>query len=391
MKYQCNVCGHADLQDLVTLTQIPVYCNTLFDSEEAAKSILKADLDIKYCNHCDHIFNGAFNADHIDYMANYDASLDYSPHFQKYAKKLAEKLISAHKLVNKTVIEIACGQGAFLNRLAEMADNRYVGYDPSFDNRIKLNPRVKIRAEYFGEKETTDKIDAADVEQGDLVICRHALEHIGQPRGMIKNIADSHHDRPSLDAYFEVPNALFLVRDLSIWDFIYEHVSYFSPRSLCYLFEMVGFSLNECYEAYDGQFLSLHASLGKDEKPGLDSSRLEGSLEFIQPLRQHFDKLISKWNYFFADSTQKTVIWGAGSKCITFLNIVENGNHIAAIVDLNPNKRGKFTAGTGHPIISPEQLRDLKPDNVIIMNPIYRDEIEHQLRDMGLNPEIYLV
>ena len=35
------------------------------------------------------------------------------------------------------------------------------------------------------------------------------------------------------------------------------------------------------------------------------------------------------------------------------------------VVDINPHKHGQFLAGSGHEIVSPEFLREYKPDSVI--------------------------
>jgi hypothetical protein len=43
---------------------------------------------------------------------------------------------------------------------------------------------------------------------------------------------------------------------------------------------------------------------------------------------------------------------------------------------------------TGQRIIAPAFLEEYRPDVVIVMNPIYRDEIEHDLDRMALRPEI---
>jgi hypothetical protein len=45
-------------------------------------------------------------------------------------------------------------------------------------------------------------------------------------------------------------------------------------------------------------------------------------------------------------------------------------------------------AGTGQEIISPDFLKDYRPDLVIIMNSVYKQEIERDLAEMGLSPEI---
>lgn len=62
---------------------------------------------------------------------------------------------------------------------------------------------------------------------------------------------------------------------------------------------------------------------------------------------------------------------------------------IAYAVDINPIKTGTFMAGTGQEIVAPSFLQEYRPDVVIIMNPVYLDEITRDLHAMGLSPEIY--
>jgi hypothetical protein len=38
-------------------------------------------------------------------------------------------------------------------------------------------------------------------------------------------------------------------------------------------------------------------------------------------------------------------------------------------------KWGRFIAGSGQEIIEPSALRELRPDVIVLMNPIYREEI----------------
>jgi len=48
-------------------------------------------------------------------------------------------------------------------------------------------------------------------------------------------------------------------------------------------------------------------------------------------------------------------------------------------------------AGTGHEIVGPKALVDREPDVVVVMNPIYRDEIAHTLDELGLHPKLVTV
>jgi threonine dehydrogenase-like Zn-dependent dehydrogenase len=81
---------------------------------------------------------------------------------------------------------------------------------------------------------------------------------------------------------------------------------------------------------------------------------------------------------------RRVVVWGAGSKGVSFLNIFKNHGVIEFAVDINPNKIDKYIAGAGQRIVHPDFLKDYRPDNVIVLNQIYADEIRDRLRVMGV-------
>ena len=60
-------------------------------------------------------------------------------------------------------------------------------------------------------------------------------------------------------------------------------------------------------------------------------------------------------------------------------------------MDINTFRQGKFMAGTGQEIVSPDFLKQYKPDHIVIMNPIYIPEITAQVHAMGLRPNIVAV
>ena len=86
---------------------------------------------------------------------------------------------------------------------------------------------------------------------------------------------------------------------------------------------------------------------------------------------------------------KRAAIWGAGSKGVTFLNVLGAGDDVIPVaVDLNPAKHGRFVAGTGQHIVAPAELQDVLPDVVVVMNPLYRAEIGDALAALGLQPEL---
>jgi hypothetical protein len=105
-----------------------------------------------------------------------------------------------------------------------------------------------------------------------------------------------------------------------------------------------------------------------------------------------FKASTARWTDYFAQqqlNKRRIIVWGAGAKTVTFLNIVDpTGAVITHVVDVNLRKAGRFIGGSGQQIVEPSAVRELRPEVVILMNPIYRNEIASALHAVGLHPEL---
>jgi hypothetical protein len=55
------------------------------------------------------------------------------------------------------------------------------------------------------------------------------------------------------------------------------------------------------------------------------------------------------------------------------------------VVDINPRKHGMYVPGSGQQIVPPEFLKEYRPDAVIVMNSIYRNEIRSWTTALGVD------
>ena len=51
------------------------------------------------------------------------------------------------------------------------------------------------------------------------------------------------------------------------------------------------------------------------------------------------------------DNGRRVVLWGGGSKGVTFLNMKGDRDKIEYVIDTNPRKHGKYIPGTGQKIV----------------------------------------
>jgi hypothetical protein len=91
----------------------------------------------------------------------------------------------------------------------------------------------------------------------------------------------------------------------------------------------------------------------------------------------------------FKLKNQRVVLWGGGSRCVAFLTQFADIGVIENVVDINPYFKGNFVPGFGIRYQPPSFLINFKPDHVIIMNGVYRKEIEKTLSEIGLHPELH--
>ena len=121
-----------------------------------------------------------------------------------------------------------------------------------------------------------------------------------------------------------------------------------------------------------------------------DSNDVAQVQRYVEAFITRYRDRADYWRSQLADCAERGdgfAIWGAGSKGVTFLNVLADTsagmNSVLGVVDINPLKQGKFVAGTGHEVVAPERIVEIGVDRVVAMNPLYVDEIREQLLDLG--------
>ena len=383
----CPVCLHDSLAIFFEIDHVPTHCNLLWPDMQSARSAPRRDIRLGFCRQCGMVYNVSFDPEVMRYTSGYETSLHFSPLFQTYAQQLAERLITEYDLNGKTIIEIGCGQGEFLSLLCADGRNQGVGFDPSYDSRHN-GAAGTLSITFVQDFYTDSHGDYA----ADFICCRQVLEHVESPREFLFQVRRAIGGRETI-VFFEVPNVLYTLRDLGIWDIIYEHCSYFSPASLSRLFEESGFKVLRLEETYGGQFLCLEAiPLHSLKPPPQDRADAIHAMEaLVAEFTEEHNNKVRAWREHLArlgENGTRIVVWGAGSKGVTFLNVMNVEKQIQYVVDVNPRKQGLFVPGTGQQIVQPDALGSYRPNTVIVMNPLYSGEIQRMATNMNIAAEL---
>ena len=376
----CPVCESPDAELFLTRRSVPVHQNALCADEETARRIGRGDLEMTVCRRCAFVFNRAFDASKLHYDEEYENTQVCSPAFNAYVDGLVAHLLDECGLRGKTIVEVGCGKGYFLEKLVRRDPTlRGIGFDPACSDPLSRHDgRLQFHRRFYGGQQETVHADA--------VICRHVIEHVADPAALVRSIRETGATR----VFFETPCVEWILRHQVMWDFFYEHCSLFTVGSITTLFERCGFEVTAARHLFDGQYLWIEARpagerlvrSGADEIVLLARDYAAAERQAVYRLRQHVDELRARGN---------VAIWGAGAKGVTFVNLIDDDRQrIACVADLNPRKQGHFIPATAHPIVDYHQLPAWDVRSAIVMNPNYLDENRQLVAAAGLDVDLYV-
>jgi SAM-dependent methyltransferase len=349
---KCQCCQSRDLAKIYETGDLPLFQNKVYANRKAAEEAERGNVVLLRCSSCGFICNGDFDAERMTYDGEYQNEQAHSPYFDRYLDSVVA-LIKGHGFAGRRIIEIGCGKGAFLRKLWDAGvDAR--GFDTTYEG---TDPRV-VR-DYFSERYRDQKAD--------LYVLRHTLEHIANPLKFLRDIGAIAEFQGYI--YIEVPSFEWIVQHRAFWDIFYEHCNYFTLTCLGNLFSQARSGY-----LFQGQYMYVLAPLCalKEEPERVQ----DGIVNDEAALMEELDVLKR-----FVQQRQDFVVWGAGAKGSTFVNTTDpQREHVSRVVDVNPNKTGKFIAGSGHEIVPPESLPD-EPLEILVVNDNYLNEIMAANRD----------
>jgi len=386
-RYTCPSCAKPGMRVFYEAKNVPVNSCMMFSNHEDAVSFPRGDVLLGFCNACGFISNVAFDASKLDYSSLAPEEQGFSATFTAYVQKLATRLIQTHDLNKKQISEIGCGRGDFLALLCEMGNNYGVGIDPSTVSggvESKALDRLTFLRDYYSHRYAN--------RLGDFVSCRHTLEHISNTAEFVNSVRSAFTTNNGV-VFFEVPDVSRILQEVAFWDIYYEHCSYFNLGSLARLFRFCDFEVINLMKDYFDQYLLIEAKSVnyKSKKTNEKEESVDETAKNVELFSKRCQSKLDQWkNQLRKISIEKkrAIVWGSGSKCVAFMTTLGVKDEIEFIVDINPNRHGKFIPGVGKQIVPPEFLKEYQPDTVIVMNPVYCKEIGQKLESMGLNPEL---
>ncbi len=383
-------------------------CDTVFcdlGTMAVANAYLAPDADLEaeptwplravVCSACrmvqlDHVVDakGIFS----DYAYFSSASASWLTHARHFCAEMTERL---HLGAESLVIEVASNDGYLLRNFVA-AGVTCLGIEPAL-NVAKVAEAAGVPTEVaFLTPETAAEITARR-GRADLVVANNVLAHVPDVNGFVAGLAGLL--APGGVLSVEFPHLVHLVEGVQFDTIYHEHYAYWSLLAVEKLFARHGLQVFEARPlSTHGGSLRLLAGLGP-QAPGatvLAVQRQEAALglggaAFYQGFNQRVGRVLEGFRAWMAvqqAAGRRVAGYGAAAKGNTFLNAAGVGG-LLAVADLSPAKQGKLLPGSHIPVVTPEALLALEPDDILILPWNIAGEIVTQLRGAGFTGKLW--
>lgn len=363
LRSSCRLCKRERVFNLIKLENFPKAAQ--FFLADPTESVDEAvTLEILQCSNCGLV---QLANDPVDYYKDVITAASLSPASKLKISSEWGSLIEKYQLKNKTLFEVGAGRGDFLEVMLD------IGFDASGLEHSSLNiseclsKGIRVSSGYLSDVDVVNKYD--------LVVCNNFLEHQPDIDLFINKLRSCLKDDGYL--YISVPNIKYLIDKGCLYEFVADHLVYFSRSTLNLAFSMNGFEILEGYEKNNGNDLVIFAR----PRALVDFNEgIENVNRIVQSMKTFADGAKSK--------NKRLAVWGAGHRALALMAIC-NLEQIEFVVDSAKFKQGKYTPILHKKIISPEELVESGCDVLLVMLPgDYSQQIKKFISEAGLKCEV---
>jgi SAM-dependent methyltransferase len=288
------------------------------------------------------------------------------------------------------VAEIASNDG-YLLQFVQAQKIPCFGVEPTASTAVAARAKgIETIEEFFGV-ELAERL-VGEGKSADLIAANNVLAHVPDINDFVSGFATLLKNDGV--ATFEFPHLMKMVVDRQFDTIYHEHYSYLSFSTVVYIFRVNGLSVFNVEQIpTHGGSLRVFAQrsntgIRPTEESVTDLLALEmdmgmKSVDFYQGFEDDAESLkMSLLDFLLSSKEQskKVAAYGAAAKGNTFLNYAGvKSDLISFVSDRNPAKQGKWMPGSHIPIVGEQQIKNERPDFVLILPWNLQEEVSQQL------------
>ena len=372
----CRVCGSADLVKYLDLGMLPL-ANNLATSAQEAIAMERFPMQVLFCQECSLsqlsvVIDPAVLFTHYTYRSSINKG--YVRHCREMARSVKEPLqIGSGDLV----VDIAGNDGALLVEFRDELGVNVVNVDPAENiAAIAESSGITTLARFWSQEVAQEILDQHGRPK--LITATNVFAHVDDVRGFLAAARHCLHEKGAL--LLEFPYAMDFIENREFDTIYFEHLSYVLIGPVAQLAAQGGMQVFDVQkqDIHGGTvrvFLGIEGAhevrpsvadfIGREESGGYHDIAIyrewTGEIDaLINDLAAQLEKL--------KNAGAQIAAFAASAKGNTLLNacLLDTAT-IDYIVDDTPEKIGKFSPGTGIPIVDRSVLADDPPHYLVIL------------------------
>jgi hypothetical protein len=385
----CLFCKAPLTHTFVDLGMSPL-CESYLTSHQLNRMEPFYPLHVKVCKECFLVqLEQYVSAEHI--FTEYAYFSSFSDSWLKHSSNYVDMICSRLQLGNQSLaVELASNDGYLLQYFVKKGIP-VLGVEPAVNiAKVAEQKGVSTLVKFFGCQTALEMV--ANSQMADLVIGNNVLAQVPDINDFVGGIRIVL--KPGGVATLEFPHLMRLMRENQYDTIYHEHFSYFSLITVEKIFAAHGLVLFDVDEipTHGGSIRIYLHHVEDASKPvtsavvnlrdrelaaGLDQMATYATFseQVIESKRKLLELLIR-----LRREGKRVAGYGAPGKGNTLLNFCGiRTDFLEFTVDRNPYKHGRFLPGTHIPIYPVEQIRNRRPDYILILPWNLKDEIVAQL------------
>lgn len=388
----CRVCGSDKLTKYLDLGLMPLANNLEFTSNRA-KEKERFPLQVLFCQECG-LSQLSVVIDPVKMYGYYTYRSGVNAPYIEHCRKMALSLAGKYAHLIGFHIDIAGNDGTLLTEFKKIFNSKVLNVDPA-SNLTAISEANGVHAiTDFWSTELASKI-IDEYGRADLITATNVFAHVDNVRDFI--CACYIALNPEGILVIECPYIVDFIDNMEYDTIYFEHVSVMSilpMHRLCSDLQMNIIDV-EKFGIHGGTIrvtITKESSSHKIQDSVFQFANKENEegfnrIEVYKKWDRDVNRLIKNFGFKILELKRqgfKIAGFAASAKGNTLLNASGiNTDIMDYIVDETPEKIGKFSPGTGIPIVYKQMLKVNPPDYLVILSWNFADFIMQKVRAMG--------
>lgn len=355
---ECRLCGTSlPEHPALRLDRVPQKVQFFPQTDEELRADTPASLEVYECVGCGLVQLSSPPVVYATYGETSTSS--YSPQMMAYRKQQMADFIAQYHLEGKKLVDVGCGDGFMLGILDEFEVDA-VGIDAASEAiEIARSRGYTAHVGYFNKE---SKVEGYPF---DAFVSFDVLEHVPDLKSFLQGISANLTD--GAVGLIETHNVDNLLERHRFYDFVLDHLSYFTVDTFRLSLELSGFDVLHMEINRNGENLTaIVRKRSKKDIPGLAAH--------VDELKTTLDDFISR----YTSQGKSLAIWGASFQALTLFAMLDTSG-VQFVIDSAPYKQGKFAPVSHLRIVSPDVLKAEPVDVILVVAARYNDEIIRQI------------